>query len=136
MMKQRLCGLVFSLAAVLVFGLNLQAQTAPGKKGEPKVKGKEGTGYGKRAQAFIAAFNKGDAKALAAFWTPQGGYIDQLGGEFRGRAALEKLYKEVFEGSPAPEFSSELIDVHALGSPERGHGLGVALVKGRDERLG
>src|SRR5262249_40644386 len=114
MMKQRLCGLVFSLAAVLVFGLNLQAQTAPGKKGEPKVKGKEGTGYGKRAQAFIAAFNKGDAKAVAAFWTPQGVYIDQLGREFRGRAALEKLYKEVFALNKGAKLTIHVTSLRAV----------------------
>ncbi|HJZ56859.1 MAG TPA: hypothetical protein VKE74_17960, partial [Gemmataceae bacterium] len=28
----------------------------------------------KNAEAFVEAFNKGDAKTLAAFWTPQGDY--------------------------------------------------------------
>ena len=36
-------------------------------------------GKGKRAQEFIAAFNKGDAKAVAAFWTQDADYVDQVG---------------------------------------------------------
>ncbi len=31
------------------------------------------------AKAFVEAFHKGDAKALAAFWTPDGDYIDESG---------------------------------------------------------
>jgi len=57
--------------------------------------GKEDPAKGRRA-GFIAAFNKGDAKAVAAFWTPNATYIDQVGREFKGRAAIEKLYEKVF----------------------------------------
>jgi uncharacterized protein (TIGR02246 family) len=50
----------------------------------------------KRAEAFVAAFNKGDAKALAKFWTPDGIYRDQTGKEFKGREAIEKMFKAFF----------------------------------------
>lgn len=53
-------------------------------------------GEGKRAQEFIAAFNRGDAKAVAAFWTPDATYVDQTGREVKGRAALEKMYAAEF----------------------------------------
>jgi uncharacterized protein (TIGR02246 family) len=49
-----------------------------------------------RAEAFVAAFNTGDAKALAAFWTPDGDYIDQTGLSFKGREAIEGAYQGLF----------------------------------------
>jgi uncharacterized protein (TIGR02246 family) len=50
----------------------------------------------KNAEAFVAAFNKGDSKALAAFWTPDGDFTDQLGHKLVGREAIEKAYAELF----------------------------------------
>jgi uncharacterized protein (TIGR02246 family) len=47
----------------------------------------------KRAEAFVAAFNKGDAKALAGFWTPDGMYRDQTGNDYKGRPAIEKMFQ-------------------------------------------
>jgi uncharacterized protein (TIGR02246 family) len=48
------------------------------------------------ADAFIAAFHKGDAAALASFWTPDGDYIDISGRVLQGRAAIEKDFAEQF----------------------------------------
>jgi uncharacterized protein (TIGR02246 family) len=48
------------------------------------------------AEAFVAAFNKGDARALAAFWTPEGDFTDQLGHKLVGREAIEKSFAELF----------------------------------------
>lgn len=54
-----------------------------------------------RAEAieFAAAFNKRDAKAVAAFWTKDGEYIDESGQAFVGRDAIEALYTELFAAS-------------------------------------
>jgi len=49
-----------------------------------------------RAEAFVAAFHKGDAKALAGFWTPDGTYRDQTGREVKGRAAIAKAFEALF----------------------------------------
>ena len=46
---------------------------------DPKAKGEE-EALQKRAEAFAEAFAKGDAKALAEFWTPNGDFMDQDGG--------------------------------------------------------
>src|SRR6266446_9342886 len=51
---------------------------------------------GKNAEAFIEAFHKGNAKALAAFWTPEGEYTDQTGKVLKGREAIEEAFKGVF----------------------------------------
>ena len=50
----------------------------------------------KNAEAFVAAFGEGDAKALAAFWTPDGDFTDQLGTKLSGRKAIEKAFAEMF----------------------------------------
>src|SRR5262249_23528752 len=50
----------------------------------------------KNAEAFVEAFHKGDAKALAAFWTADGDYVDQTGHSLKGREAIEKAFKEFF----------------------------------------
>jgi uncharacterized protein (TIGR02246 family) len=49
-----------------------------------------------RGEEFIAAFNKGDARAVAAFWTEDATYVDQVGHEYKGRPAIEELYEKVF----------------------------------------
>jgi len=48
------------------------------------------------SEAFIAAFNKQDAKAIAALWTEDGEFIDDRGRRFAGRDAIEKGYAGVF----------------------------------------
>ena len=57
---------------------------------------KEEAAIFKSAEAFIEAFHKGDAKAVAAFWTADGDYTDQTGKLFKGREAIEKLFKGFF----------------------------------------
>jgi len=88
------------MALCLAFALAVGQFTAVGKTSgklqEVKAQADLAQGNGKRAQAFVDAFNKGDAKAVAAFWTPDGDYIDEVGKQIKGRAAIEKLYEKVF----------------------------------------
>ncbi|MFG0262667.1 MAG: YybH family protein [Novipirellula sp. JB048] len=55
-----------------------------------------------RAQsvAFVEAFNQHDAKAVAAFWTEDGEFIDDAGVKFSGRDEIEKSYAEAFAHNP------------------------------------
>ena len=48
------------------------------------------------AKAFVEAFHKGDAKAVAAFWTTDGDYTDQAGHLLKGQEAIEKAFAELF----------------------------------------
>lgn len=52
------------------------------------------------SHAFAAAFNKGDAKELAALWTKDGDYVDDVGRTFSGREAIEKGYAAHFASNP------------------------------------
>jgi uncharacterized protein (TIGR02246 family) len=86
-----LFGAALGLAAILAV-----SQLVVGGADEPTATSKEKPGEGRRAKEFIAAFNKGDAKAVAAFWMPDATYVDQVGHEYKGRPAIEKLYEKVF----------------------------------------
>ncbi len=50
----------------------------------------------KTAEAFVEAFHKGDAKAVAAFWTPDGDYIDENSRVLKGRQAIEDSFAQFF----------------------------------------
>jgi uncharacterized protein (TIGR02246 family) len=50
----------------------------------------------KTAQAFTEAFEKGDSKAVAAFWAEDGDYIDLSGRRLQGRATIENAFKDFF----------------------------------------
>jgi uncharacterized protein (TIGR02246 family) len=50
----------------------------------------------KAVRSFVDAFEKGDAKAVAAHWTENGEYISDDGTTLRGRAAIEKDYTRNF----------------------------------------
>ena len=48
------------------------------------------------AEEYQKAFNKGDAKALAASWTTDGELVDERGRMFHGRDAIEKEFEAIF----------------------------------------
>jgi uncharacterized protein (TIGR02246 family) len=51
----------------------------------------------KAVEAYVVAFNKRDAKALAALWSPEAVYTNPLSGEeVEGRDAIEKQFIGVF----------------------------------------
>jgi uncharacterized protein (TIGR02246 family) len=105
------------LAAIVVVGnyvptgrrpVVAQEQTAREK--EASARDKEGPAKERRAE-FIAAFNKGDAGTLAGFWTEDATYVDQVGHEFKGRAAIEKQYEKVFAARKGAKLA-----IHVTGS--------------------
>jgi uncharacterized protein (TIGR02246 family) len=117
MRKWRSVILAFGLVVVLPFSPIPGIGLAPARSEEPKGEEKVELSKGKRAQAFLAAFNRGDARAVAAFWTPDGDYVDQVGHKHKGRAALEKLYEKVFAGNKGAKLTLTITS-HKLLSPE------------------
>src|SRR6185295_5260064 len=54
----------------------------------------------KSDDAYVEAYNKQDAKALAALWSPEAVYVDpETGDEAVGREEIEKEFAETFKGS-------------------------------------
>lgn len=64
------------------------------------------------AKDYSAAFEKGDAKAVAAFWTETGEYHEENGESIVGRAALEKAYAEHFKSKPKGKVDIEIVSIH------------------------
>ena len=52
------------------------------------------------ATAFVKAFNRCDAPAVAALWTPDGSAADSDGTIYKGRKAIEREYAELFKLHP------------------------------------
>ena len=52
------------------------------------------------ARTFADAFNKGDAKSIAAMWTDNGESREAGGRTFVGRAAIENAYAAFFKANP------------------------------------
>jgi len=68
------------------------------------------------ARDFTAAFEKGDAKAVAALWTEQGEYESDDGPILRGRTAIEAAFAARFKDRPAGKME---IQVESIRFPSR-----------------
>lgn len=79
----------FVLAALMV-----AVAALPGQAQDVNVKDKEA--IAKNADGFVAAFHKGDAKGIAAFWAPEGDYTDLTGRHLQGRDAIQKAFTQLF----------------------------------------
>jgi uncharacterized protein (TIGR02246 family) len=69
------------------------------------------------AQAYVAAFNKHDAKAIASLWAENGDCIDDTGKRFQGRVEIEMVYAEFFQKHPGSKINV-IVDSLRLLSPE------------------
>jgi uncharacterized protein (TIGR02246 family) len=68
------------------------------------------------AAEFTSAFNKGEAKALADFFTEACEYTSDSGESLRGRAAVEKAFADYFKAHPNGQMS---IDIESIRYPSR-----------------
>jgi uncharacterized protein (TIGR02246 family) len=73
---------------------------APEKKADPAPKDArkaDRAAIQAQMQSFLRAFEAGDAERVASFWTAGGELIEDDGGVYRGRAAIARAYREVFD---------------------------------------
>ncbi len=68
------------------------------------------------SEAFVAAFNAKDAKAVAALWIEDGEYTDDSGRSFVGREAIEKGYAAFFADNTSATIRIEIDSLRSLGS--------------------
>ncbi len=78
------------VATMLLAGLACQPAAGQEKNSEAEA------ALLKKAESFVAAFHKGDAKAVAAHWTADGDYTSQTGKTMKGRDAIEKAFTGLF----------------------------------------
>jgi uncharacterized protein (TIGR02246 family) len=84
----------FWIAGALALAVGLSARPALAADSDDNAA--DAAAMKKNAEAFAAAFDKGDAKAVAAFWTPNGDYVDETGRHMKGREEIEKAFTEFF----------------------------------------
>ena len=86
------------LLCLAVFGGAVVNGSFAGQPGEPA--GDEAV-IRKADEAYVQAFNKHDAKALADAWSPEAVYLNRVtGDEFVGRAAITEQFTAVFKAQP------------------------------------
>jgi uncharacterized protein (TIGR02246 family) len=82
----------FLALSALLFGIAAPPASADEANGTAEDK----EAIAKSAEAFVEAFHKGDAEAVAAFWAPDGDFTDQIGRHVKGREAIAKALKKLF----------------------------------------
>jgi uncharacterized protein (TIGR02246 family) len=121
MNKSISCLAALSLAAILAVGYTAAQDDPPAGAATPAAARKQGKqadeeAIHKQSREFVQAFNKGDAKAVAAAWSENGEYYDDQGTFLRGRAAIEAAYSELFEER---KDSTLEIEVESVRFPSR-----------------
>lgn len=66
--------------------------------------------------AFARAYNAGDAKAVAALFTPDAIIVDKDENTAEGRAAIEKTFKELFAAAPQKRLEVFLDSIRFIGA--------------------
>ena len=112
-----------AVPAVLIFAFSVQA--AEQKKTAAEA---DKTAIRATADAFIKAFDRGDAKAVGALWAPDAEYMDESGQSFQGRDAIEKEYAEAFQRLHGAIMTIKIESIRFLG-PDIALEKGVARVK-------
>lgn len=99
---------------VLLIGAVAAMAQAPAAPAPAGAGADQQAGIAKKAQAFVEAFAKGDANALAAFWTPDGDYMDVNGRVLKGRKAIAQDFTEFFAANKGAQLR---IDVQTIRFP-------------------
>lgn len=92
--------------------------TAGGFASEGKRKGKGGSQRAVRkvAAAYMAAFNKGDAEAVAALWTPNGDFLGPRGEMIKGRDKIQKAFEEFFALNKETKLKIGITSIRLVGT--------------------
>ncbi len=86
------------------------------------------------AEAFVAAYGKGDASAIASFWMPDADYIDLTGRTIVGRDAIQRSFAEAFAQSPNMQLRIEVASLK-FPSPQTAVEHGTTSILGPDGRV-
>jgi uncharacterized protein (TIGR02246 family) len=83
------------------------------------------TAIRKSVKAYVEAFNKHDAKALADMWSPEAVYLNRVTGEeVVGREAIAKQFTDMFKNEPEVKLTAETESVQFISpnvAVERGN---------------
>ena len=122
--------LLWPLPAILVILTSAPCAGAAEKGKDEKSKEAKSPDAAIRAagDAFVKAFNAGDAKAIGALWAPDAEYTDESGQSIHGRAAIEKEYADLFKEHPGATMTVTVESIRFFG-PDTAVEKGIAKVK-------
>lgn len=87
---------LLALPALALPALMFTDATGPGLAQQPKSDAAAKAAIHANAEGFVEAFHKGDAKAVASFWTADGDLTDSSGRTLKGREAIQKAFTNLF----------------------------------------
>jgi uncharacterized protein (TIGR02246 family) len=122
----------YTLAGTLVVALAVGFGTAPNKAApaaaaddtKPPARQADEDAIRQRSAEFMRALEKGDARAVAAFWTEEGEYVADDGTTLRGRAAIEKAYTRFLADNTKLKATGEIDSIRFISrdsAVEEGH---------------
>ena len=74
-------------------------RTVSAAEAEKPAAGTEESAIRVTIDSYVAAYNRGDAKAVAAHWSDSGEWISPSGQRFQGKQAIEKEMQALFSGN-------------------------------------
>jgi len=106
-----------AVACLMAVGLTawLIAQERPVEAGGDPARKADDADIRKMSEGLARAFEKGDAKAVGAFFTEEGEYVDEDSPPISGRAALEKAYGQFFAKREAVKVVSKIDKIRFVG---------------------
>jgi uncharacterized protein (TIGR02246 family) len=121
-------GVIVGLSAVIA--QSVQSQSGPTKqtssagrsaqdesKARPAVdRSADETAIRANIAQFVKAYNAGDAKAVAALFTPDGEAWDKDGNEAEGREAIEQTFGELFAAMPKRQLELFVESIRFIGA--------------------
>jgi uncharacterized protein (TIGR02246 family) len=121
-------GMIVALSAIVLQAV--RSQSEPAKQSSPA--GRPAQNEGKvRSTAdrsadeaaireniaqFVKAYNAGDAKAVAALFTPDGRTVDKEGDESKGRDAIAQTFARLFEDMPQKRIEVFVDSIRFIGA--------------------
>lgn len=100
---------------VAVCGLVLQASEEPIPKVGAESKDAE-SAIRANVQAFIKAYNAGDAKGVSQLFAPEAQMIDEDGNTTQGREAIEKVFAAIFADAPGNRVAVNIESIRMIGT--------------------
>ena len=108
---------ILALAALVgAVGIAATRGGPPADGQAPAGRAEDEKAINEQSQALARAFERGDAKEVAGFWTSEGEYVDEDREPIHGRDALEKSYAGFFADRPELKVESRTESVRFLGA--------------------
>lgn len=100
----------FLIAPVLLVG----ACFAEIAHAQPASKGADEQAVRAAAANYVKTVNAGDATAVGKLWTEDADYVNEAGQAYKGRAAIEKLYRDQQAAMKGKKFAFEVKELRVI----------------------